>query len=142
MAISCPRKTVSVIPGKGLPTRRPIWLMTNLPRHRRRRPASCQVVALREQRRVLVVHHLRGQAAAERHLHDVEAERARRRRELAEVNLHRAAQRAPLALVHRLETVHERALGPRLDLDKYEHVAVAAHEVDLVALVARAPPVA
>ncbi len=101
-----------------------------------------QMIPFREKRRVLVVHHLRWQTPAERDLDDIEAERARRRRELPEVGLHRPTQRAFLALVHRMITADQRTLGACLHLNENEHVSIATNQVDLIALVARAAPVA
>jgi 8-oxo-dGTP diphosphatase len=71
-------------------------------------------------------------AARQLHLDDVETECARPVAQEPQICLEDPQQHPPLAPVHREISRHQRVLRPRLDLDEYERLAIAAHQIDLL----------
>ena len=80
--------------------------------------------------------------AHERHLDDVEPERPDRAPQPRQIGRRRPAHYPLLPRIDGMQARHERTRGPRLHLDEHQDSAVAAHQIKLVAPVARAAPVA
>lgn len=75
-------------------------------------------------------------------LDHVEAERARRRAQLAQVSIDRTTKNPLLAAIDCKKSGDQRRGGPRFHFDKHQHTLVAADEVKFITAITRVAPIA